>query len=430
MPKTPRQKIISKKHLARIERERRQTRYIVIGSIAIILLVVGSIGYGILQQNVLEPAKPVAIVNGDKISAREFEENVRYIRGQLVQQYDQYLQLGQMFGSDPQSQQYIQQYLDQITSQLDPVTLGGQVLDSLIEDRLIRQEAKRRAITVSAQELDTYIQEQFGYFANETPTPSPTSPPLVEPTLSATQLALVSPTPTMTPTATATVTPFPQFTPTPTQVLTPTATATPYTLDAFNNNYKTTVQNISKSLNIPESEFRYIIESQLYQKKVLDAVTAGTPHDQEQVWARHILVNDEATAKDLRLRLDEGQDFGKLAKESSTDTGTKDQGGDLGWFAKSAMIPEFANAAFSLKVGEISQPIQTTYGWHIIQVLGHENRSLTETQYSQLLQQNFQDWVTQQRDSGKVETFDFWKQIVPSVPAVTSQVDAAVPSGQ
>ena len=101
------------------------------------------------------------------------------------------------------------------------------------------------------------------------------------------------------------------------------------------------------------------------EKKVYDdAAAAHAP--QPEIHARHILVATEDEAKAALARVKAGEDFGKVADELSKDTGSK--GGDLGWFTKDKMVPEFAEAAFKLKPGEISDPVKSPFGWHIIQV--------------------------------------------------------------
>jgi peptidyl-prolyl cis-trans isomerase C len=98
-----------------------------------------------------------------------------------------------------------------------------------------------------------------------------------------------------------------------------------------------------------------------------DATIAGKPGE-EEVHARHILVASEDEAKKIIDELNKGGDFEKLAKAHSTDSGAA-QGGDLGFFKKTDMVPEFSAAAFALKPGEYTKtPVHTQYGWHIIKV--------------------------------------------------------------
>jgi foldase protein PrsA len=92
----------------------------------------------------------------------------------------------------------------------------------------------------------------------------------------------------------------------------------------------------------------------------------------EQVQASHILVADEATATEVKSKLDAGGDFSELAKEYSTDTTTVESGGDLGYFSSGDMVAEFEEVAFALDVNEISNPVKTEYGYHIIKVVDHQ----------------------------------------------------------
>ena len=91
--------------------------------------------------------------------------------------------------------------------------------------------------------------------------------------------------------------------------------------------------------------------------------------------ARHILVEDEKAAKEVIAKLDAGEDFAKLAGEFSTDTGSAAQGGDLGWFSEGMMVPEFQDAAAALEKDEISAPVKSEFGYHIIQLL--DKRDIT-----------------------------------------------------
>jgi peptidyl-prolyl cis-trans isomerase C len=100
--------------------------------------------------------------------------------------------------------------------------------------------------------------------------------------------------------------------------------------------------------------------------KVYDEAVKQMPPE-EEVHAHHILVETEDEAKAIEADLKKGADFATLAKEKSKDPGAAD-GGDLGWFTKDQMVPEFADAAFKLDKGQISDPVHTQFGWHIIRV--------------------------------------------------------------
>ncbi|MBE3589275.1 MAG: peptidylprolyl isomerase [Firmicutes bacterium] len=86
----------------------------------------------------------------------------------------------------------------------------------------------------------------------------------------------------------------------------------------------------------------------------------------EEIRARHILVDSQEKAAELRAQLDKGASFADLAKQYSLDPSTKDQGGELGWFSRGKMTAAFEDAAFALQPGQVSDPVQTEYGWHLI----------------------------------------------------------------
>ncbi|MCL5611817.1 MAG: peptidylprolyl isomerase [Chloroflexi bacterium] len=422
----------TKKHIARLERERKQTRLILFAFIGIVVIVVGLLAYGYLDINYLQYRRTVASIGNVNITTGEWQARVRMERGRLINQMATYQQYAQVFGIDTTQQ------VQQLSSQLsNSTTLGQTVLDQMINEELIRQEAAKRGITASPEEIDKAIQESYRYYANGTPTPTITPTQVTFPTLSAETLKIVTITPTptqvltptVTPTATmdplasptATATLAPTFTPGPTPTITPTSTpaptSTPYTLQGFQDQYQKGVASLVK-LGLTADQVRKLYETNVLRDKLMAIITADTPHTQEQVWARHILVKDEATAKIVEDRLAKGEDFATVAKELSTDTGSAAKGGDLGWFGKGAMVAEFEAAAFSQKVGVIGPPVKSQFGYHIIQVLAHENVPLDATAYQQAQQQAFGDWLKTLRDTYKVKTYDIWQTIVPTDPAI------------
>jgi peptidyl-prolyl cis-trans isomerase C len=143
-----------------------------------------------------------------------------------------------------------------------------------------------------------------------------------------------------------------------------------------------------------------------------DAQYKNKPGEQE-VHARHILVKTEDEAKQIIAELQKGGDFTAIAKQHSTEPGAAQSGGDLGWFKKDDMLPEFSAAAFSTKPGQVDPtPVHTQYGWHVIQVL--ESRTAPPPTLDQakdeirqqLIQEGIQKAVTQARADAQIQRFN------------------------
>jgi peptidyl-prolyl cis-trans isomerase C len=109
-------------------------------------------------------------------------------------------------------------------------------------------------------------------------------------------------------------------------------------------------------------------------KKFYDA-QVGSAKSEEEVRARHILVDSKDKARELYEKIAHGSDFAQLAKEHSKDPGSKDQGGELGYFTRGQMVPQFEEVAFKLKKGEVGQPFESQFGWHIVRVDDRRQRS-------------------------------------------------------
>ncbi|MBI5297009.1 MAG: peptidylprolyl isomerase [Chloroflexi bacterium] len=350
----------------------------------------------------------------------------------------------------------------------------------MINEELIRQEAAKRGITVTDAELDEAVQDAYQFYPAGSPTPTITFTPPVFPTISDDIYDYITPSPTitttpeatatlepsstptsgptvtgtiepsLTPTATvppptetptssptATSSPTPSITPSPTvdpnlPTETPFPTSTPYTLEGFKTEYQRGLTYFAK-YGLNEEQYRVFFRTDILRKKLYEEVTKDVSAVEEQVWARHILVNDEAVALAIIERINKGEDFGTLAVELSTDTGSGAQGGDLGWFGKGAMVAAFEEAAFALKVGEISQPVQSEYGYHIIQVIARQNRPLSAEEWQQARDFAFAEFLQTLRTEYTVTIAEDWLPYVPDEPnfftvgteaAITATADA------
>jgi peptidyl-prolyl cis-trans isomerase C len=145
-------------------------------------------------------------------------------------------------------------------------------------------------------------------------------------------------------------------------------------------------------------------------KKVYEDAAKQISGEQE-VHARHILVETEDQAKKVEDELKKGADFAELAKKESKDPGASD-GGDLGFFTKDQMVPEFSAAAFALEPGKISDPVKTQFGWHVIKV--EEKRTRKAPDFEQVkpqietyvVRKAQADYVAKLRTAAKVERMD------------------------
>ena len=418
-------RVVTKKHVARLERERRQV--IIVRTVAIIMIGVVAIllGYGYFDATYLQKQKPVAEVNGEKISIEHFQERVQLQRVNLANLYQRYQFFQQNFGMDVTQQiQEVEFYLQ------SPEALGQLVIDQMTEEALIRQEAEKRGITASDDEVEQAVQEAYSFFPNGTPTPTITPTAFEYPTLTSEQLTIypstatptTAPTstlePTSTPDASVTATPTERASGRPTPTFVPedaTPTATPYTLEGFQTEYQTTVDQF-KSYGISEEIVREVYRNNILREKLMEVITGDQPTTEEQVWARHILVDTEGEATAVEELLKNGSDFARLAREFSSDTGSGSQGGDLGWFGKGAMVSEFEDAAFNQPIGEIGEPIKSQFGYHIIQVLDRRELPLSASQLQQNRDTAFNDWLSTLKAEADMVNYDTWRSQIPPMP--------------
>lgn len=181
--------------------------------------------------------------------------------------------------------------------------------------------------------------------------------------------------------------------------------------------------------NVTMEQVREDIEYYLLAEKMIEPSIKITEEDmktyfeenkesfdqKEQVKASHILVEDEAAAKKVKEELDNGKDFAELAKEYSTDTSNAAAGGDLGYFAKGEMAEEFEKAAFSLGIDEISEPVKTEFGYHIIKVSDKKaakaaayedhKEDIKEQLFDEKIQTEYPNWLEEKKAEYKINKY-------------------------
>ncbi len=237
-PNQSQQREPTRKETARRRREDVANRRMLIALGVVAGLLLAIIAAGVIQELVLKPRQPIATVNGAQISSADYAKRVLYA---LYQE-----------ANDPTN-----------TQPSDPQSTSLQVLDNMVDEKLLREQAQQRGITVSAAEVDESLEKAFGYLRN-TPTPSPTPEK--------------SPTPLPSPT--------PGGSPTPT----PLPTSTPVSLAAYQERLKNFTDQVKTAANMSEADLRALVEIDLLRSKLYDAVTKDVPTTEEQVHARHILV--------------------------------------------------------------------------------------------------------------------------------------------
>ncbi|MGX5432234.1 peptidylprolyl isomerase PrsA [Bacillus toyonensis] len=141
--------------------------------------------------------------------------------------------------------------------------------------------------------------------------------------------------------------------------------------DEMKKQYGDQFDTLLKQQGIKEETIKTGVRAQLAQEKAIEKTITDKELKENykpEIKASHILVKDEATAKKVKEELGQGKSFEELAKQYSEDTGSKEKGGDLGYFTAGKMVKEFEDAAYKLKKDEVSEPVKSQFGYHIIKV--------------------------------------------------------------
>ena len=387
-------------------------------------LIVLILGFALTNENVIKPRTVLASVNGTEIQRQDYW---RYRGVQLLEQVNQYSRIAGLVSSD-QAGQYRQAAAQ---AQADFNDLWGNTdvddatLQAMIDDQVFVQNLETVGLSITNDELNAYILNRFG------PEDAPLSTEIPSPTLIPTRAAWATETaganstaqPTLaapsagTPTADQSLpaTPFAggsspaAAAPAPDAAGSPTVAATPNPTEAVATaeaNYALYRDNVFDRARISREQYRqWVAEPQLAREKVTSTLADQVGQTSEQVLASHILVETEELARQIRAELDEpGADFAQTAMNQSIDMASAENGGDLGWFTRGQMVAPFEEAAFSLQAGEVSQPVQTDFGWHIIHVRDHvQDRPMTDEQIQNAREQAVTEWLEEQKTAADID---------------------------
>jgi hypothetical protein len=424
MPNKPilSQRVLEQHTLSRYERERRTRKIVVIGSIVVAVLVLLLIGAFVYQQLVYEPNRAAATVGGKPITVSQLQArqklqfaNLQYSYSQLASQVQQ-LQ-SQSSGQDTSFLlQYYQQQLQQMGAQASTDQVARSALQALIDEKLIRQEAARRNISVTQQEVEREFQYSVGYYS-PTLTPFPTYTPFTpapteKPAATATPAATVAPA-TGALTTTKALTATGPLTPTPTEGPLPTATPRLQPTSITQAQLEQDLQNgqqYYKSVGFPASDFMSVYETSLLTKKLQDAMASETPTMTQHYKFDYVRFNEAATATQYLNLLSTGKiTFDEMITQSNTITQPVPIG--LGahddWTSKDSVVnqygPEVQAALESLPLnkpsGVITSPLTGAY--FIVLPRGREVRALSESDLTTVQQKQYSGWLTAARADTK-----------------------------
>lgn len=267
----------------------------------IVLIILSLTGCNLIKKEerigkIIDGQEVVAVVNGDKISKNEYENNLQDIEEMLRKYYGE----------------------DALKSEEGKTTLKNikeQLLEDMINNLIIEQEAKKRGIEIAKDELETRLDELKNQFGGDQK--------------------------------------FEEF-----------LKEQGLSIDDAKKNLTQEMlssrlfDDVTKDVNVGENE----------AKEYYDNHKTEFKKSPDEVRARHILVDSEDKAEQLLKQIKEGADFAELAKNNSKDPGNAENGGDLGYFRRGQMVPAFEKAAFELEPGQVSGIVKTDYGYHIIKV--------------------------------------------------------------
>ena len=409
----------SRKEYLRAQREAAQKRqvYRALAAVAGLLLLI--VVFALVNEFVLAPNRAVATIRGEEISLRDWEKRVRYERAQrVIVLENQYTAFNGDVG-------LIQQFAGQQINELYlPEEMGQIVIDTMVNEAVIRQAANVRGINVTEAEVEAFIGESFNYFDGDSPTPLPA------PT------ETVMPTPSLTPIPTAVITPgVPTETPLPSPTVGPTSTppptATPVSREYFEEQLNDLLTQFEE-MGVDVQTYRSVAQAQLYIEKLTDVLAEenGVATEAEQASFYVISFSTEEEANEAMAQI-EVADFLTVwntirSAPPDAESPATTNAFELLWRRQEELAnfgAAIQTAVFDLPVGTPSDVLlQTdetagTETFFIVQVSGREVRPLSESAYDTEKRQNLTNFLDSQI-AGNLEITEFWRGRVPTQPVL------------
>lgn len=429
----------NREYKSRAEREAEIQRIVLLTVGVAVVAIIFFLLVGFVVDVLIRPNQAVATVAGTNISAAQFRERVRIERAFNIYQLNESLNdfVG-LTGSDPNtafSQLLGQNPYQTWYNELEvPDQIGVRVLDDLIHDEIVRDYAEANNIAVTDEDVNAKINEFISYDPERvaaigteptaTPSPTVTPTPLVSPTPSPTvETPEVTPEPTTEVAAGATEDATAEVVDGATPTYTPVSTSAPATLTReeveqnFTDERQAMLQTIASDANVSQDRIREHFRLLALRDKVAESL-AGNSTTTTYANARHILVVTLEEAEDIVRALEEGESFAELARTVSTDEGSGANGGELGWTPLYNFVKPFADAVREAPIGETVGPVESEFGYHVIQVTAREERDVEEEELNRARQVVLNNWLEEQAEPEVTpnETFNNWTEFVPQNP--------------
>ncbi|MEJ5312168.1 MAG: SurA N-terminal domain-containing protein [Anaerolineae bacterium] len=366
-------KTLTRRQVARRVKEEKLNRILTWSAIGVVAAILLIIGYGLVTELVVKARRPVARVDGVAITTQQFQRRLYYERLLMRRQLDMNRYYLSQIDSTDETMQSYSQYLQNTVSNLDSQlsanmasVLGKQVLDTMLEEELVRKEAQARGLSVSQDDVALQIEKMLGYDRTAAETVTDTT-----------------------------------------------------TIKSFEELYSDLKENILEPSKLSEQDFRTMVETSLLREQLIAIIGADVPQTSDQVDPIIFAVDSDETGMALRERIENGEDPTGLIVELNNDESDQTAGYALGWvpvgYLGGQLGPEIEQVVFNTPVGKAAEPTLGSDGqYYVIYVNGHEERPVDEATLRQMREDQYNAWLEPQKQT-RWEYLD-WQKAVLTAP--------------